>query len=59
MSYFNKPKESWDDLDIEDKNYMDAVRELNKLDIDKFINLYVRPMEPELYDKLSKAFRRF
>ena len=54
-----KLKEEWDDLDIQDKDYMDVVRDLNKLDIDKFINLYVKPMDPELYDKLQKAFKRF
>jgi len=54
-----KLKEEWDDLDIQDKDYMDVVRDLNKLDIDKFINLYVKPMDPELYDKLLKAIKRF
>lgn len=54
-----KLKEDWDDLDIQDKDYMDVVRDLNKLDIDKFINLYVKPMDPELYDKLNKAIKRF
>jgi hypothetical protein len=54
-----KLKEEWDDLDIQDKDYMDVVRDLNKLDIDKFINLYVKPMDPELYDKLFKAIKRF
>ena len=54
-----KLKEEWDDLDIQDKDYMDVVRNLNKLDIDKFINLYVKPMDPELYDKLIKAIKRF
>ena len=54
-----KLKEEWDDLDIQDKDYMDVVRDLNKLDIDKFINLYVKPMEPKLYDKLLKAIKRF
>lgn len=59
MSYLNKPKTDWDDLDIEDKNYMDIVRELHKLDMDKFVNLYLRPMEPDLYEKLCKAVRKF
>jgi len=54
-----KLKEEWDDLDIQDKDYMDVVRDLNKLDIDKFINLYVKPMDPELYDKLLKAIKRY
>lgn len=53
-----KLKDEWDDLDVEDKTYMDAVRELNKLDIDKFVNLYLKPMEPELYDKLYRAIKR-
>lgn len=53
-----KLKEEWDDLDVEDKTYMDAVRELNKLDIDKFVNLYLKPMEPELYDRLYRAIKR-
>lgn len=53
-----KLKDEWDDLDVEDKTYMDAVRELNKLDIDKFVNLYLKPMEPELYDRLYKAIKR-
>lgn len=53
-----KLKNEWDDLDVEDKTYMDAVRELNKLDIDKFVNLYLKPMEPELYDKLYRAIKR-
>ena len=53
-----KSKDEWDDLDVEDKTYMDAVRELNKLDIDKFVNLYLKPMEPELYDKLYRAIKR-
>ena len=53
-----KSKDEWDDLDVEDKTYMDAVRELNNLDIDKFVNLYLKPMEPELYDKLYRAIKR-
>ena len=54
-----KLKDEWDDLDIQDKDYMDVVRDLNKLDIDKFINLYVKPMDPVLYVKLFKAIKRF
>lgn len=59
MYQFNKPKTEWDDLDIEDKTYMDAIRDLNKLDIEKFVSLYLKPMDPELYEKMSRAFKRF
>jgi len=59
MLDFDKPKDEWDDLDLEDKAHMNVIRELNKLDIDKFVNLYLKPMDPELYEKMSRSFRRF
>lgn len=54
-----KSKDEWDDLDLEDKTYMDVIRELNKLDIDKFVNLYLKPMDPILHEKMNRAFKRF
>lgn len=41
-----------DDLDLEDRDYMDAVRNLKKLDLNRFLDQYLKVTEPELYDKL-------
>jgi len=58
MFFYDKPKSDWDDLDIEDKDYMDIIRELGKLDMNKFVNLYLKPMEPDLYEKLYRAIKK-
>jgi hypothetical protein len=47
-----EPFNTLDDLDLEDRDYMDTVRNLKKLDLDRFLNQYLKVTEPELYDKL-------
>lgn len=41
-----------DDLDLEDRDYMNVVRELGKLNLDHFLENYLKVSEPELYQKL-------
>jgi hypothetical protein len=48
LEYFN----NLDDLDLEDREYMNAVRDLKKLDLDRFLDQYLKVSEPELYQKL-------
>lgn len=52
-----------DDLDLEDRDYMNVVRELRKLDLERFLEQYLKISEPELYDKListckNKSYRK-
>ena len=52
-----------DDLDLEDRDYMNVVRELKKLDLERFLEQYLKISEPELYDKListckNKSYRK-
>lgn len=45
-------KREIDDLDLEDRDYMEAVRNLKKVNVDHFLEHYLKVAEPELYDKL-------
>lgn len=47
-----------DDLDIEDREYMDVVRKLKNLNMEKFLDLYLKAMEPDLYDKMISILIR-
>jgi hypothetical protein len=56
-------KREIDDLDLEDRDYMDAVRSLKKVKIDHFLEHYLKVAEPELYEKListctNKTYRK-
>jgi hypothetical protein len=41
-----------DDLDLEDRDYMNAVRSLRKVNLEHFLENYLKVSEPEVYDKL-------
>ena len=49
--YFDKPKTQWDDLDQEDREYMDLIRKLKIMDMNKLL-MYLQT-EPELLQKLT------
>lgn len=52
--YFDKPKDQWDDLDREDREYMDLIRKLKLMDLNKLL-IYLKT-EPELMQKISSFF---
>jgi hypothetical protein len=54
--YFDKPKTQWDDLDQEDREYMDFIRKLKLMDLNK-LHMYLQT-EPELLQKVSAFFNQ-
>lgn len=54
--YFDKPKTQWDDLDQEDREYMDLIRKLKLMDLNKLL-MYLQT-EPELLQKVSAFFNQ-
>jgi len=52
--YFDKPRTQWDDLDQEDREYMDLIRKLKLMDMNKLL-MYLQT-EPELLQKLTGFF---
>ena len=46
-----------DDLDLQDREYMDVVRGLARLDIAKFLEQYLKVSDPNLYNKLVNYVR--
>ena len=47
-----------DDLDLEDREYMNVVRGLARVDIAKFLEQYLKVSNPELYDNLATYFKK-
>jgi len=46
-----------DDLDLQDREYMDIVRGLARVDIAKFLEQYLKVSDPKLYDNFSDYFK--
>jgi len=46
-----------DDLDLQDREYMNVVRGLERVELTKFLEQYLKVSNPELYDKLYNYFK--
>ena len=46
-----------DDLDLQDREYMNVVRGLERIDINKLMTQYLEISNPELYQKLENYFK--
>ena len=57
MSYSDKPKNEWDDLDLYDREAADIRRALDKIDLNQWVkDLY--DLDRDLFDKLYTNFNK-
>jgi hypothetical protein len=52
---FDKPKDQWDELDKQDREYMDLVRKLKTVDLNTFL-MYLQT-DKDLHQTLSSLFQ--
>ena len=58
MSYFDKPKTEWDDLDLYDRESADIRRALHKIDLDQWVK-DLKSLDPELFDALKYKINKY
>ena len=57
MSFIDKPKTDWDDLDLYDREAADIRRALEKIDLDQWVkDLY--QLDHELFTKLKNKINK-
>lgn len=58
MSYFDKPKYDWDELDLYDREAADIRRALHKIDLEQWVK-DLKSLDPELFDKLKHKINKY